>query len=296
MKRYKQYSPFVVLEFDADVWEHPVHKHNYYEIIFIGAGEGLHTINDNTFPYKANDVFLLSPEDYHSFSIGQRTSFCFFKFTELVFSKAKTAIEHRKWLEKIEAVIAAPNQLPGAVAFKNNDRSHAEALSRMILNEHHAPSCYSGEIISDCMSTLVSIVARNICYMYNEMGIEQRTDSEQVDKMLTYIRHNVYDAEKISAAAIAREFGMSKNYVGIFFRKNTGDTLQNYILNYKLILAEHRVRHSTFAITDIAYDLGFTDVSHLNKLFKRKYGAAPGQYRKKSREIAGGIAPDEVQR
>lgn len=293
MKRYKQYSPFVVLEFEAEVWEHPVHKHNYYEIIFIGAGEGLHTINDATFPYKANDVFLLSPEDYHSFSISQPTSFCFFKFTELVFGKANTTVEHRKWFERIEAVIAAPNQLPGAVPFKHNDRLHAESLSRMVLNEHHHPSCYSDQIISDCMSVLISIVARNICYMYNETGIEQKSDSEQVNKMLTYIRHNVYDADKISALAIAREFGMSKNYVGIFFRKNTGDTLQSYILNYKLMLAENRIRNSAFAITDIAYDLGFTDVSHLNKLFKRKYGASPVQYRREARENRKSAATEE---
>lgn len=284
MQRYKQYTPFTVLEFDTDIWEHPVHKHNYYEIIFIVSGEGTHTINDVTFAYRAADVFLLSPEDYHFFTIEKRTSFCFFKFTELVFKKDKADIDQRHWMERIESIITLPNQLPGPIMFNNNDKELVVYLCKIILSEHHNSRCYSSYIIADSMRTLISIIARNLCYTYGAAGIASHNKTNEINEILTYIRHNVYNAQNVSLEAIAGRFGMSKNYVGIFFKKHTGETLQSYLINYKLLLAENRILNSNIAIENIAFDLGFTDLSHLNKLFKRKFGVMPGLYRKERKK------------
>lgn len=285
MQRFKQHTPFVVLEFDTEIWEHPVHKHNYYEIIFINKGKGKHTINDVTFSYEEGDIFLLSPEDYHSFNIQEKTSFCFFKFTELVFKKDKSDFNQRHWMERIEAIITLPNQIPGAIRFNNNDKDFVVTLCKFILDENHHPRCYTSDIISDAMSTVISIIARSLCYTYlnEKIGTNKELSSEIVE-MLTYIRHNVYDSKKVSLSTIAKRFGMSKNYVGIFFKKQTGETLQQYLISYKLLLAENRIVNSSSSIETIAFELGFTDLSHLNKLFKRKFGIMPGQYRKIKRQ------------
>lgn len=288
MQRYNQHTPFVVLEFDADVWEHPVHKHNHYEIIFINKGKGTHTINDVNFPYQEGDIFLLSPEDYHSFFIIERTSFCFFKFTELVFKKNKSDLSQRHWMERIEAIIILPNQIPGAICFDNSEKEYINSLCNLILKEHHSPHCYSSDIISDAMSTVISIIARNICYSYYSSNTNVRNNipvNKEISEILTYIRHNVYEPQKVSLNSIAKKFGMSKNYVGSFFKKHTGETLQYYLVNYKLLLAENRIVNSSNSIQSIALDLGFTDLSHLNKLFKRKFGLMPGQYRKSKQAL-----------
>ena len=44
--------------------------------------------------------------------------------------------------------------------------------------------------------------------------------------------------------------------------------MQQYIIKYKLKLVENRLLHSEMRINEIAAELGFTDESHLNKLFK----------------------------
>lgn len=280
MERYKQYTPFTIIEFEAEQWEHPVHKHNYYEIIFIFKGEGKHRINDITFDYQAGDVFLLSPEDYHQFEINSRTCFCFFKFTELVFQKEKADLNQKFWMERIESIITLPNQIPGPIRFTQNDGEMTMALYRIIVSEFHQQRCYSLDIISTTMTSLISIIARNLCYKYQSIGIDEKQSKNQISELLTYIRHNVYDSKKVSLEAIGKRFGLSKNYVGAFFKKHTGENLQSYLINYKLVLAENRIRHSHLSLENIALDLGFTDLSHLNKLFKRKFGVMPGKYRK----------------
>lgn len=64
------------------------------------------------------------------------------------------------------------------------------------------------------------------------------------------------------------------------FKLQTGLTLKAYINRYKLNLIETRLRYSDLTITEIANEMGFTDESHLNKIFKNGYGQTATAYRK----------------
>ncbi|WP_423754016.1 helix-turn-helix domain-containing protein [Cloacibacillus evryensis] len=84
----------------------------------------------------------------------------------------------------------------------------------------------------------------------------------------------------IKADVISQHFGISQNYLGRYFKKHTNETMQQYIINYKLKLIENRLLHSEMRINEIATELGFTDESHLNKLFKKYKGIIPSEFRK----------------
>jgi AraC-like DNA-binding protein len=47
-----------------------------------------------------------------------------------------------------------------------------------------------------------------------------------------------------------------------------------------LKLVENYLRHSSIRLSEIAYELQFSDESHLSKLFKKHRGQTPGEYRK----------------
>ena len=70
-------------------------------------------------------------------------------------------------------------------------------------------------------------------------------------------------------------------YLSVYFKKQTGESLQGYILKYKLKLIENRLLFSDLSISQITDEFGFTDASHLNKLFKKYYGMGPQAYRHK---------------
>ena len=54
--------------------------------------------------------------------------------------------------------------------------------------------------------------------------------------------------------------------------------LKKYILNYKLKLAETRLKYTDLTITEIAQELGFTDSSHLDKTFLSYKGITAKAY------------------
>jgi AraC-like DNA-binding protein/mannose-6-phosphate isomerase-like protein (cupin superfamily) len=282
MIRYKQYSPFVILEIDTDIWNHPIHNHNYFEIIVINKGNGTHVVNNIEFNYNAGDVFLLAPEDYHYFKIEKRTSFSYFKFTEHLFSKDGNIQDKAKWMQKIESILFNPNLIPGNINYYKGDRERILKLADMILHEHHNSNCYNEDIITDAMSIIISLIARNTCNSYFKNQITTPVNGNRINEILTYIRQHVYESDRMKMESLAERFGMSKNYISIFFKKHTGESLQQYIMKYRLKLVENRLHLSDFTISEIAYQLGFTDESHLIKHFKKHYGISPGESRKKN--------------
>ena len=53
------------------------------------------------------------------------------------------------------------------------------------------------------------------------------------------------------------------------------------ILNYKMKMVESRLLHTDMRINEIVAELGFTDESHLNKLFRKYKGVSPTEFRKR---------------
>jgi len=85
---------------------------------------------------------------------------------------------------------------------------------------------------------------------------------------------------KIRMDELSRHFNISKSYLGRYFKKQTNETIQHYIINYRLKMIENKLLYSNMRITEIAFELGFTDESHLDKFFKKKKGISPTKFRK----------------
>ncbi len=80
-------------------------------------------------------------------------------------------------------------------------------------------------------------------------------------------------------AEIAAKFGLSLTYLGSYFQKQCNESLQYYISSYRIRLIEHRLQFSDIRLHELASEFGFTDVSHINKFFKRHKGMSLKAYR-----------------
>ncbi|RIV27281.1 AraC family transcriptional regulator [Fibrisoma montanum] len=279
MKRYIQHEPFNIYIFSESEWPHPVHNHSYFEIIFIRSGRGQHFINGNTFPYEAGDVFLLGPEDYHYFDIAELTHFCYIRFTEL-FMKDPSVSASSRWLRTLEFLHNTPYQSTGSLITDPAEKDLLDHLLIVLLHEYQPGNAYDEAIINGLMKAILSILARNI--VRKQMtDIQDTKRAKLIEDILLYICQHIHEPDTLRLERLAERFNLSANYISAYFRGQTGESLQQYILKYKLKMIENRLRFSDKSISEISYDFGFTDSSHLNKLFKKYYGLAPLAYRKK---------------
>lgn len=136
--------------------------------------------------------------------------------------------------------------------------------------------CYSVTKFTDGSQLFVDV--RNIAMFLPEQ-VDECSEDKSLD-ILQYIQANIYKTGKIRAKDISQHFGISENYLGRYIKKHTNETMQQYILNYKLKLVENRLLHSQMRICEIVEELGFTDESHLNKFFKKYRGCSPSNFRK----------------
>ena len=63
------------------------------------------------------------------------------------------------------------------------------------------------------------------------------------------------------------------------FKKNYHITPHQYLINRRLDRAKNSILYSNASLTDICFMIGFRDISSFSKLFKRRFGLSPQQYR-----------------
>ena len=81
----------------------------------------------------------------------------------------------------------------------------------------------------------------------------------------------------VTLADLARESGMSRFQLLRGFAKATGLTPHAYLVQRRINLARRLIAGGT-PLAEAAMDSGFTDQSHMTRIFVRKYGITPGAY------------------
>ncbi|OLY91828.1 transcriptional regulator, AraC family [Cnuella takakiae] len=279
MRRYVRYEPFDIYCFEASEWIHPTHNHTYFEIIFIREGSGWHMLNGNTLPYRKGDIFLLGPEDYHHFNIEVSTTFAFIRFTES-FVKAPGIPKHKHWQQVIDSLYTSGYQSNGSIVQCEEEKMVLDNLLTVLIYEYRNKHNEAYEVIMESlMKALSSILARNLIRQTN-FADRKLHPAPLVDRLLIYIRQNISNPEKLKLECLSEAFNYAPTYLSTYFKKQVGDSLQQYIVKYKLSLVANALQNSDKTISSISFEYGFTDESHLSKIFRKYYGCSPGSFRK----------------
>lgn len=274
MNREVLYQPYSIHFETLDVFPDKESRKNFFELVFILSGTGQHCINKHSFSYSANHMFLLTPQDCSQFWIDTTTRFFFLKFSDIYLKDSSISKDN---IQRLEFIMENANHKPGCILKNQSDKTLIRPIVEALIREAVNRDVYHSDITAQLVNTLIVVVARNIA-KYLPQKIDETSES-RIISILNYIQSHIYEPEMIRTESISKAFGFSENYLGKYFKKHSGETLQSYINNYKTTLIEHRLKHSDRRITEIAEELGFTDESHLNKFFKTQRGKNPKAFR-----------------
>nr|WP_233005209.1 helix-turn-helix domain-containing protein [Exiguobacterium aurantiacum] len=98
-----------------------------------------------------------------------------------------------------------------------------------------------------------------------------------VSRMMRYIEGNVTSDFKV--ADVADAVGLSVSRTVHLFKEVTGMTIVAYAQSIRLQLAEEQMQYTQHSLERIAELSGFRSYPYFHRIFKRKYGVAPGVYR-----------------
>jgi len=107
--------------------------------------------------------------------------------------------------------------------------------------------------------------------------VEVASDSRRVLKVKNYI--NEHYMSELRLAQVADIAGMSPSAFSRFFKLHTGRNLSEYIIDLRLGYASRMLVDSTNSIAEIGYSCGFNNLSNFNRIFKKKKGCSPSEFR-----------------
>ncbi|MFB6455277.1 AraC family transcriptional regulator [Chitinophaga sp. Hz27] len=281
MRRATLHQQYEIEWKELERFEKPLKHNNFFELIYVMHGTGVQFVNNHQFNYRKGNLFLLTPQDVYSFDIDQKTNFFFLRFNES-YVREKTG-KDQDTVTHVAYILQNASHRPGCILKNKTDKPLIASLINAIMDEHARQQIYFTRISEQIISTILTVVARNIALKLPK-NIKENT-GEPILEILNYIQLNIFDPKKLHTEKLSHHFNISTNYLGRYFKKQTGETLQRYITHYKIRLVETRLLHSDMRMSEIAYELGFTDESHLNRIFKKYYGVNPSEFKKTGKKI-----------
>ena len=87
--------------------------------------------------------------------------------------------------------------------------------------------------------------------------------------------------ETLSVKDISDHVFLSTSYACTFFKNETGQTLNQYLTEYRMEKAKQLLSDPRYKITDISSRVGYSDGNYFGKSFKKYTGFSPSEYREK---------------
>ncbi len=115
---------------------------------------------------------------------------------------------------------------------------------------------------------------------YAKIAVED--DSRRVLKVKNYISKNFMD--EIRLGTLADIAGMSPSAFSRFFKLHTGRNLTDYIIDIRLGSASRLLVDTSQSVSEISFKCGFNNLSNFNRIFKKKKGCSPTEFRENYRK------------
>jgi AraC-like DNA-binding protein len=78
--------------------------------------------------------------------------------------------------------------------------------------------------------------------------------------------------------SLAATIGMSETKMKQLFKQAFGDTIYNYFQKLRMEEATFLLKQGGYTVSEVGYELGFSNLSHFSKLFERHYGITPKKF------------------
>lgn len=218
------------------------HRHAFYSLVWFTQGDGINVIDFEEYKIQPNRIFTINPKQIHNWNYS--TDSC-------------------GYFLLIEESLAKQLNIDFAFPFadiQKKDFHFIEEIFKRMLSENNQQTA---------IPYLLSLLIKpNTSKKSNAITKFKKKVNENMDVNLTIEQY----AEKL---------GVSTEILNQTCKEETGFTPKQLQLDMKITEAKRLMLYSSLNTSEIAFKLGFEDNSYFSRIFKKKTGYSPAEFREK---------------
>lgn len=250
------------------------HSHNdFTEITYILSGRGRYHVEGEFYDVEAGDMIICNPGERHQHIVTNS------KEPTVQFFAGFSGYQFRGMAPDTIRLKDGGHLLRLGFEARQEVSKHCYEM----IAENEAGKLGKYFMLKAHLMQIVLLMMREVLEQKEKqqkgMSFETYNKSYAVKKIITYLNENY--AQKISLDQIAHNMYLSPVYISKIFKDETGETPINYLIKIRLEKARQILEEeSDSSIKSIANQVGYEDVYHFSKLFKKYYGVSPLFYKK----------------
>ena len=236
-----------------------LHRHDCFEIELVISGSAQHTINGMTNRISRGDMYLILPTDIHGLELEEEGELYNIMFRENLISN--------------DILLEFLNAYSNTVHLSDEDFTKICFLIESAIQESSTKQRFASFFLHNLIECIFIMFLRN-----QQSNIrEVITQKGAIHTALIYIQSHY--TSNLSLHDVATQVFLSDSYFSRLFHQQTGMKFKRYLSNLRLAYAAKLLRASSFSITEICFDCGFTSYPHFLRSFHEMYGVSPGEFR-----------------
>lgn len=276
-------------------WQHPRgstmdHAHDYFQIWYVVKGEFMHAFDDHYYRMVKGNLFIVPPYAIHRVDLipGQDIHIIGMEFIPQFVCEGFSYGSERAETRSFDASYLEPFFLEGKevkpkFALTGEVNREIVRLLEEMLGEFQSAKRYNELILRADLLKLLTILIRETAKQSGKLKDEdERVEKyrELMSAAITYV--NEHYSEDLRLETVCRTFSISKSYFCQLFKRFTGKTYSDYLIDYRVHKAAELLLESDMSVTDIGSTVGFNDSAYFSRIFKRQTGVTPSHYKKKA--------------
>lgn len=257
--------------------ESSYHEHDFTELTYILSGKAKYLVEGKVCEVEAGDIIICNPGVKHS---------------NIIVNPKEPTVEFFAGFTGFHFKNMPPNSIilpDGSHILRTTSESKQEIAKHCyeMIAENESNQVGKYFMLKAHLMQILLLMIRDISVVEDTAqkgcNFESYNKSYAVKKIINYLNENYEN--KISLDQIAHNMYLSPVYISKIFKEETGESPINYLIKIRLEKARDILLTSeSGSIKSIANRVGYDDVYHFSKLFKKYYGISPLYYKKTALE------------
>jgi len=253
------------------------HRHDYYTIIFIERGEGVHYVDFTEYRIEDCTIFFIQPGQMHRLVLSNEPVGWVITFTEefLVLNSIPEKLINDIYL------FNDYGESPPLVIEETELPIYLNLIGQMT---HFAGTLesYTQEAIGSLVKIFL-IQSNHLCGLRKSNNLQLIESGNRILGSFRQLLNKNY-ATTHQVSDYAGEMAVTSDYLNKTVKNLTGKSAKDHIQSKLITEAKRSLLFSSISNKELSFELGFEEPSHFNNFFKKCTGQTPSEFRISSRK------------